>query len=307
MAELPKAYQLTTEFEIGDQPLRIRLEIEGSGKAAQMAIAHLSAAVAALAAERDPQPVGRASATPAAKPAAITSDVPANAALPSSAASSTSASLKEWAKERRATISATAGVLALALAAFAILVAPPDQRSAMLPMLIVLILGGAALLASAAATSPKADEASNLSRQATSLQPQRPLLLSSEERRRRRAMLLSRERSGSAFKSTVGLMLGLLFAVAGLVAPFLLGATSADERFLLMIGFAPVSVVGFFMLAIFGRRLSEGISPTRDGSAAMPLGSAYRLVLPIAIISLLTLTLLVVGLVILGNLLAIAR
>lgn len=119
-------------------------------------------------------------------------------------------------------------------------------------------------------------------------------------------------------KAGWGIALGAAFVVLGLLAPFTLGATTADERFIIMLGFAPITVVGFFLIAIFGRgifdRLLPHHSPTHTPIAkAVPAGAPatkrppvarvpqtfqYRAIVPAAIIGLLVVMIAVVGLVI---------
>ena len=43
-------------------------------------------------------------------------------------------------------------------------------------------------------------------------------------------------------------------ALAGLIAPFALPNVSADDRFLMMLGFAPIALIGIFLLWVFLRR-----------------------------------------------------
>jgi len=42
--------------------------------------------------------------------------------------------------------------------------------------------------------------------------------------------------------------IGIALLLLGILAPFTLGATTADERFIIMIGFSPIAVIGGFLV-----------------------------------------------------------
>jgi hypothetical protein len=67
-----------------------------------------------------------------------------------------------------------------------------------------------------------------------------------------------------------GLGFGALFFVAGIVAPFVLGQANADDRFLMMIGFAPVAVTGVLMIAIFWRSFIGKSAPSAPSPKTKP-------------------------------------
>lgn len=117
---------------------------------------------------------------------------------------------------------------------------------------------------------------------------------------RRRALLQAQE-SRKPLGALWGFGFGVLFLVAGIVAPFVLGQASADERFLMMLGFAPVAVTGALMIGLFWRTLSRVATP--DGKAIGPAG--FRIGVPVAIGLLLVVMFVVLGLVLLGTLLPI--
>ena len=71
-----------------------------------------------------------------------------------------------------------------------------------------------------------------------------------------------------------GLGFGGLFLVAGILAPFVLGQANADDRFLMMIGFAPVAVTGALMMWIFWR-MAAG-KPSVSTPSPKPAASAPR-------------------------------
>lgn len=79
-----------------------------------------------------------------------------------------------------------------------------------------------------------------------------------------------------------GLSFGALFLVAGILAPFVLGQANADDRFLMMIGFAPVAVTGVLMMWIFWRMFTvrtvagTPTTPTLSPPSPKPAASAPR-------------------------------
>jgi len=75
--------------------------------------------------------------------------------------------------------------------------------------------------------------------------PAEPLDGSSLRRR-----MLTRQRT--LMKAGWDVVLGDSFVLMGSLVPFTLGATTADERFVIMLGFATLTGVGFFLIAIFG-------------------------------------------------------
>ena len=117
---------------------------------------------------------------------------------------------------------------------------------------------------------------------------------------RQRAFLQAQE-SRKPLGALWGFGFGVLFLVAGVIAPFVLGQASADERFLMMLGFAPVAITGGLMIALFWRILSRVATP--DGKATGPAG--FRIGVPVMIGLLLVVLFIVLGMVLLGTLLPI--
>jgi hypothetical protein len=126
----------------------------------------------------------------------------------------------------------------------------------------------------------------------------------------------------AAMKTGAGIAVSLVFIIAGLLAPFLLGATNADERFLIMLGFIPISVVGFFMLAVYGRQYFSKLKPMGEAAPAratsapaakrapvnrVPQTIQYRAIIPVAIIGALSLMIIVVIVVVYATFAAVAR
>ena len=117
-----------------------------------------------------------------------------------------------------------------------------------------------------------------------------------------------------------GLGFGVLFLLAGILAPFVLGQANADDRFLMMIGFAPVAVTGALMLAIFWRSFAGKVpastpspKPTHNSSARSTKPSvtrapdqvAFRLGIPLLIGTSLVILIAVLALVIIATVLPI--
>jgi hypothetical protein len=218
--------------------------------------------------------------------------------------------------------------LLLALAVLIPILVPAAQRSDVLIMTILFGLTGALLLFTAMLPDRNPDRnpgrssgrSSGRSRGAGDTQARSVTMPTT-------SWLQSRPQSHvpskvKPVKAGWGIALGLTFVLAGFIAPFILGATSADERFVIMLGFAPVVVAGFFMIAIFGRSLFRFPQSSAEAAEAMPKpagGAAtvhvgvnikrapvmrvpqtleYKAIVPIAIVSLLVIMVIVVGLVI---------
>ena len=76
-------------------------------------------------------------------------------------------------------------------------------------------------------------------------------------------------------RALAGLGFGLLFTLAGVVAPFVLneGNANPDARFLMMIGFSPVAISGGLMVLVFGRMVRAMLP--RQAATADPLQQHY--------------------------------
>ncbi len=122
-----------------------------------------------------------------------------------------------------------------------------------------------------------------------------------------------------------GMTFGIVFVLAGVIAPFVLGTGDADERFLMMLGFAPVAAVGILLIAIFWRRMRLAVRPTPRAGFGTPTAtpaaprstrspvprapdtSAFKVGVPAALATLGLLLLLVIGLVIVATLVPMLR
>jgi hypothetical protein len=306
MDPLPVALKIQVEVELGGKSLKISAQVEGEGEAARHASAELTAAIASItaaSAATTTMPTSEQLAKPAAfvPPQAVAAK-PVYSPSPSA----------QWIGRNRARINVGVGGVLLALAVFIPIIVPPAQRSDVLIMTILFGITGALLLATAM-----------LPARGTPLQPNQIAASSTPKPATARPMparssLPEKSTPTHPVKAAWGIGLGALFVLAGFVAPFVLGATSADERFIIMLGFAPVVVVGFFMLVIFARGLFNFSPPGADASESVvkPLPSGgtatakrapvsrvpqnleYKAIVPAAIIGLLIVMVAVVVLVI---------
>ncbi len=215
-------------------------------------------------------------------------------------------------QRHRAQISLGFGALLLALAVLVPIIVPADQRSEVLIITILFSLTGALLLF----TAMLPGRGSQVMLAAGVREREvRPTLAAKESANAARLRLSHVRRA--PMKAGWGIALGIAFVLLGMFAPFTLGATTADERFIIMLGFAPITVVGFFLIAIFGRGLFARLLPqqTVTGStrAARPVDAPaakrpsvprvpqtfeFRTIVPVAIIGLLVVMIGVVILVI---------
>lgn len=92
---------------------------------------------------------------------------------------------------------------------------------------------------------------------------------------RQRAAFLRTRSKPTVGPSLWGMAFGAVFVVAGAIAPFALDTGNADERFLMMLGFAPVVAVGVLLIAIFWRRMQKPTSAP-SGARPNPTGAPVR-------------------------------
>jgi hypothetical protein len=227
-------------------------------------------------------------------------------------ASSPASSLVAQMQRYRAQINLALGGLLLALAVIVPAIVPASQRREVLIMTILFGLTGALLLFTAMLPGQGRQAAF------TGAAPVRKAHSSpAPEAGAAAARLRLSAKRRTPMKAGWGIALGVAFVLLGVLAPFTLGATTADERFVIMLGFAPITVVGFFLIAIFGRGLVAQRLPQHAGvqsqPAIRPSGAPaakrppvtrvpqtfeYRAIVPAAIIGLLVVMIAVVGLVI---------
>lgn len=295
--------------------VHIEAKVAGEGPAAQRAVDELSRAIAQVIAQ----------SAQANKPAAqaVTQAAPVATLTAVQRASKPPSPMMVWVQRNRARINIGFGAVLVALALLIPMIVPPAQRSDVLVLTILFTLAGALLLFTAFLPG-KSKAVAQVDAQPAQVKPSSTASTStSSANAARRAQLLKPAAGHASLKTGAGIALSLVFIVAGLVAPFLLGAANADERFLIMLGFVPISVVGFFMLAIFGRQyfiklLPAGGQPTTVKAAGapapkrapvsrVPQNVEYRTVIPIAIVAALVLMVAVVVLVIYATVASVAR
>lgn len=333
MALLPDVLKVELRIEVNDQPLVISAQVQGEGEHARRAAAELSAAIAAvLAAVGKPTdssaPEGDAASRSAQPAAQVAPEAPPSAAIADAARNETAdaarvrradapaspppSPLVVQMQRYRAQINLGLGGLLLALAVLAPAVVPADQRREVLIMTILFGLTGALLLFTA--MLPGQGRQAALADAAPARRPSASAAMK-EQAAAARLRLSARRRT--PMKAGWGIALGAAFVLLGMLAPFTLGATTADERFVIMLGFAPITVIGFFLIAIFGRGLVAGRLPQhaavqpqpairpssapaakRPPVARVPQTFEYRAIVPAAIIGLLVVMIAVVGLVI---------
>jgi hypothetical protein len=295
--------------------VHIEAKVAGEGPAAQRAVDELSRAIAQVIAQ----------SAQANKPAAqaVTQAAPVATLTAVQRASKPPSPMMVWVQHNRARINIGFGAVLVALALLIPMIVPPAQRSDVLVLTILFTLAGALLLFTAFLPG-KSKAVAQVDAQPAQVKPSSTASTStSSANAARRAQLLKPAAGHASLKTGAGIALSLVFIVAGLVAPFLLGAANADERFLIMLGFVPISVVGFFMLAIFGRQyfiklLPAGGQPTTVKAAGapapkrapvsrVPQNVEYRTVIPVAIVAALVLMVAVVVLVIYATVASVAR
>jgi hypothetical protein len=185
---------------------------------------------------------------PAAEPVAAAASHSPVAAMPvNTARAEFSQHDVPWFKRHRVRITAWTGLVLLALAVLIPMLAPPELRREVWPMPVAFGLAGALSLMSALMP----ERGSVVADARVSAQPSvaRAKSTPSPQDAQRIARLM---RPGLA-QRTGGLMFGLVLALGGLLAPFLLPG-GPDERFLMMLGFAPVAAIGLLLLWVFARR-----------------------------------------------------
>lgn len=162
-------------------------------------------------------------------------------------------------------ISGGVGVVMFLLAVGVPLLVPVEMRREILPMPIAFGLVGALSLFSALLPEPD-----GMPRAAMAAAPAAEIVRSAaaptlRAGRRRAAPVSARRRM-------VGAGFGALFALGGVIAPFVLASTNPDDRFLMMIGFAPIAAIGAFLMWVFLKQApalqGEGAAVHRARSAS---------------------------------------
>lgn len=278
MDPLPIAVRVQIEGEHLGERVRITAQVEGDGEAARAAAAELPAVLSAALVNAVTKGALPHSAAPGAD---ARSETPLAAApavqvvpAPALAADVAPALMPEagWVARNRARLNVGFGGVLLALAMLIPMLVPADQRREMLIMTILFGLTGALLLFTAGLPSRSRAAIRGAPANAKSAVATAPAAAARPARSTpAHANVAARS---SPLKAWSGLAIGLAFVLAGLLAPFALGATTADERFLIMLGFAPISVIGFFLIAIFWRNLPLRAAATGAPNAPRPAARA---------------------------------
>lgn len=303
--------EMDVKVEREGKPLRIVVRVSGEGEAATHAAHSLSQLVASLIAQHAGVPESPSAPNLISKSAR--SVAPTRPIAPPSPA-------MLWMQRNRSRINIGFGALLVALAVLIPIVVPPAQRSDVLILTILFTLAGALLLFTAFLPG-RGKAAASEEVQRVPSQPATSSTANPSSATARREQLLKPAAKRAPLKTGVGIALSVVFIAAGLLAPFLLGAANADERFLIMLGFVPITVIGFFLLAIFGRRYlvkllpAGSVAPAKASSAPakrapvsrVPQNFEYRAILPVAIIGALVLMIVVVLVVIYATIASAAR
>lgn len=109
----------------------------------------------------------------------------------------------------------------------------------------------------------------------------------------------------SNVRRKVGAGFGALFVLGGAIAPFVL-AGSADDRFLMMIGFAPIAAIGAFLIWVFTRTPAGAAPVAGSASAAAKAQTKPASKMTAALTALAVMLTIVVVLVLLATLLQVA-
>ena len=167
-----------------------------------------------------------------------------------------------WLTRRHAVVSGSVGIIMLVLAVAAPLVSPVEQRSEVLIITVLFGLAGALMLYTAVDSNRNKAAAA-----APSPQARVPVRTEIRGREGARAMLLKQQEKNSRSRKLAGLIFGLFFGMAGMIAPFVLseGSDNPDARFLMLVGFSPVAISGALMVMLFGRALWTGTEEDEPG------------------------------------------
>jgi hypothetical protein len=157
---------------------------------------------------------------------------------------------RPWFQRHRSRISGAVGLFLIALAVLIPFLVPVAMRREILPMPIGLGLVGAISLFSAFLPEPQRRSP----RAKAQVRMAAPAPAEVQTSMRRSATSSAAAKPQSIPRRVIGLSFGAALALAGLIAPFALPNVSVDDRFLMMLGFAPIALIGMFLLWVFLRR-----------------------------------------------------
>jgi hypothetical protein len=277
------ALKLAAEFRRGDrEPSQVTVSVEGQGELAEQVALAVSESVQRLLREHAAT-TGHSVVVPiapdidAASPVQTVQpldwapverrDPAATQAGPQVNAPLQSAPPRQspWFKRHRARITTWTGIALLTLAVIVPLLAPPALRREVWPMPVAFGVAGALCLMSALLPERGSAGDARLAPGTARPSPARARPEQSSFDAQRIAQL---SRPGIAQRAG-GLVFGLVLALGGLFAPFLLPG-GADERFLMMLGFAPIAVIGLLLMWVFARRsMRAGVRTVGGAEAAL--------------------------------------
>ncbi len=259
-----QSIKISVEIEIEGKPaLCVTVQAEGDAQSVQQATVQLSTAIASLVS----QVMGPQTVPITETPVSVQVAVPTPTALAVPRKPNQAVALVWLARHQQRLTIGFGGALVLAAILVAVVfppLVPRAQRIEVFMMSLAFGLIGAGALFAGALPGKTDSPAPQPAQSPAPAVPFAPRYNSAK------ALLQKRKPLNAIW----GLGFGALFLVAGLVAPFVLGQANADDRFLMMIGFAPVAVTGALMIAIFWRVVT-GKAPTSTPSAK-PAASAPR-------------------------------
>jgi NADH:ubiquinone oxidoreductase subunit 6 (subunit J) len=203
-----------------------------------------------------------------------------------------------WFVRHRNRICAIFGLLLIGLAICIPIIVPRSERKDLLIVTIFFGLVGALMIFTALMPDRANNSATNI---------KNPLTRSTITNKN------AWSQKKSASRSALGIGLGAVFLVAGLFAPYVLPNVTPDERFLMMIGFAPVAAVGGLLMWIFLRgadsvRLPKRTTKTtpapstqRSPVTRAPESEPYQKFIPLAVVMLIALLVITVIVVVVAT------
>ncbi|HQZ21482.1 MAG TPA: hypothetical protein PLJ62_05960 [Thermoflexales bacterium] len=135
-----------------------------------------------------------------------------------------------WLKQNQKRISMAFGVMLILLAIIVPVIAPRAFRSDVLIMTLLFSIIGALMVYSAVSSKPMTQSTNDM-----------------------REKLLRKH--DHTWRNRIGLAFGMGITLAGIFAPFIFPGVGPDERFAMMLGFAPVAIAGGILVYVFYRAI----------------------------------------------------
>lgn len=158
-----------------------------------------------------------------------------------------------WIKQHRSGIVGAFGIALIVMAVAIPVVTPFAERTDVLIMTLLFSLVGAGMIYAAISE-----------RRTSAPHPDAHRAITADERAR---VLHARSHTS---RNALGLGFAVFITLSGVLAPFVFPDVGPDERFAMMIGFAPVAIAGVVLVYVFWRALRP---ETRDAGTA-PAGPA---------------------------------